>query len=375
MQIKQTWKNMFWLVLGIVLAWLVLPFFQRIPGSSPVAEPLKVTPAAAFTTQEERTISVFETASPSVVYITTTDKVLDFWTRNVSERPSGTGTGFVWDKNGHIVTNYHVVEGYKTAKVRLSDQRIFDVDVVGASTRHDLAVLKMRETKEVPPPVQIGTSSELKVGQTVLAIGNPFGLDHTLTTGVVSALGRSIDGEGSTNTTMEDLIQTDAAINPGNSGGPLLDSSGRVIGVNVAIYSPSGASAGIGFAIPVDTVNRVVPQLVQNGRYIRPVLGITMNDEVTGRVVDRLGVQGVLVLEVAPDSPAQKSGLKGTTVKANDELILGDIIQSIDGKLVTNTSELTAAMDKYKLNDTVKVHFLRDGVNQQEVDVKLTMQR
>jgi len=375
MQIKQTWKNLFWLVLGIVLAWLVLPFFQRIPGSSPIAESLKVTPAAAFTNQEERTISVFETASPSVVYITTTDKVLDFWTRNVSERPSGTGTGFVWDKNGHIVTNYHVVEGYKTAKVRLSDQRIFDVDVVGASPRHDLAVLKMRETKEVPPPVQIGTSSELKVGQTVLAIGNPFGLDHTLTTGVVSALGRSIDGEGSTNTTMEDLIQTDAAINPGNSGGPLLDSSGRVIGVNVAIYSPSGASAGIGFAIPVDTVNRVVPQLVQNGRYIRPVLGITMNDEVTGRVVDRLGVQGVLVLEVAPDSPAQKSGLKGTTVKANDELILGDIIQSIDGKLVTNTSELTAAMDKYKLNDTVKVQFLRDGVNQQEVDVKLTMQR
>ncbi len=375
MQIKQTWKNMFWLVLGIVLAWLVLPFFQRIPGSSPIAESLKVTPAAAFTNQEERTISVFETASPSVVYITTTDKVLDFWTRNVSERPSGTGTGFVWDKNGHIVTNYHVVEGYKTAKVRLSDQRIFDVDVVGASPRHDLAVLKMRETKEVPPPVQIGTSSELKVGQTVLAIGNPFGLDHTLTTGVVSALGRSIDGEGSTNTTMDDLIQTDAAINPGNSGGPLLDSSGRVIGVNVAIYSPSGASAGIGFAIPVDTVNRVVPQLVQNGRYIRPVLGITMNDEVTGRVVDRLGVQGVLVLEVAPDSPAQKSGLKGTTVKANDELILGDIIQAIDGKLVTNTSELTAAMDKYKLNDTVKVQFLRDGVNQQEVDVKLTMQR
>ncbi len=375
MQIKQTWKNLFWLVLGIVLAWLVLPFFQRIPGSSPIAESLKVTPAAAFTNQEERTISVFETASPSVVYITTTDKVLDFWTRNVSERPSGTGTGFVWDKNGHIVTNYHVVEGYKTAKVRLSDQRIFDVDVVGASPRHDLAVLKMRETKEVPPPVQIGTSSELKVGQTVLAIGNPFGLDHTLTTGVVSALGRSIDGEGSTNTTMEDLIQTDAAINPGNSGGPLLDSSGRVIGVNVAIYSPSGASAGIGFAIPVDTVNRVVPQLVQNGRYIRPVLGITMNDEVTGRVVDRLGVQGVLVLEVAPDSPAQKSGLKGTTVKANDELILGDIIQAIDGKLVTNTSELTAAMDKYKLNDTVKVQFLRDGVNQQEVDVKLTMQR
>ncbi|MFZ1388886.1 MAG: trypsin-like peptidase domain-containing protein [Thiolinea sp.] len=374
MQIKQVWKNIFWLVLGVTLAWLVLPFFQRAPGNVTLAEPLKVTPAAAFTNQEERTISVFETASPSVVYITTTDKVLDFWTRNVSERPSGTGTGFVWDKQGHIVTNYHVVEGYKTAKVRLSDQRIFDVDVVGASPRHDLAVLKMRETKEVPAPVQIGTSHELKVGQTVLAIGNPFGLDHTLTTGVVSALGRSIDGDGSNNT-MEDLIQTDAAINPGNSGGPLLDSAGRLIGVNVAIYSPSGASAGIGFAIPVDTVNRVVPQLVQNGRYIRPVLGITMNDEVTERVVQRLGIEGVLVLEVAPGSPAQKAGLKGTKVKANDEVVLGDIIQAIDGKPVTNTGELTATMDKYKLNDTVSVQFLRDGSTQQEVSVQLTMQR
>lgn len=374
MQIKQTWKNVFWLVTGIILAWLVLPFFQRLPGTTPVAEPLKVTPAAAFTNQEERTISVFQTTSPSVVFITTTDKVIDYWTRNVSERPSGTGTGFVWDQQGHIVTNYHVVEGYKTAKIRLSDQRIFEADVVGTSQRHDLAVLKMRETKNVPPPVQIGSSSELKVGQTVLAIGNPFGLDHTLTTGVVSALGRSIDGEGSSNT-MEDLIQTDAAINPGNSGGPLLDSSGRVIGVNVAIYSPSGASAGIGFAIPVDTVNRVVPQLVKNGRYIRPILGITMNDDVNERVVERLGVKGVLVLEVASNSPAQQAGLRGTEVQANDELILGDIIQSIDGKAVTNTSELSAAMDKYNLNDTIKVQFLREGITPQEVTIKLTVQQ
>lgn len=374
MHIKQVWKNIFWLVLGIVLAWLILPLFQRIPGQTPIAEPLKVTPAAAFTNQEERTISVFQTASPSVVYITTTDKVLDFWTRNVSERPSGTGTGFVWDKQGHIVTNYHVIEGYKTAKVRLSDQRIFDADVVGASPRHDLAVLKMRDTKNVPPAVNIGNSSEIKVGQTVLAIGNPFGLDHTLTTGVVSALGRSIEGEGSANT-MEDLIQTDAAINPGNSGGPLLDSSGRVIGVNVAIYSPSGASAGIGFAIPVDTVNRVVPQLVQNGRYVRPVLGITMNDDVNERVVDRLGVKGVLVLEVDPKSPAYQAGIRGTVVQANDELILGDIIQAIDGKAVTNTSELSAAMDKYTLNDTVKLQFLREGRTVQEVEIKLTLQR
>lgn len=374
MQIKQAWKNSFWLVLGMVLAWLVLPLFQGILGQAPIAEPLKVTPAAAFTHQEERMISVFQTASPSVVYITTTDKVLDFWTRNVSERPSGTGTGFVWDQEGHIVTNYHVVEGYKTAKVRLSDQRIFEADVIGISARHDLAVLKMRNKKDVPPAVQIGSSSDIKVGQTVLAIGNPFGLDHTLTTGVVSALGRSIDGDGSASM-MEDLIQTDAAINPGNSGGPLLDSSGRVIGVNVAIYSPSGASAGIGFAIPVDTVNRVVPQLVQNGRYIRPVLGITMNDDVNERVIERLGVKGVLVLEVESKSPAHQAGLRGTVIQANDELILGDIIQAIDGKPVTTTAELSAVMDKYTLNDTVKVQFLREGSKAQELEIKLTMQR
>lgn len=373
MPIKQTWKNVFWLLLGVLLAWLVLPFFQRLPGTNPVAEPLKVTPAAAFTNQEERTINVFQTTSASVVYITTTDKVIDYWTRNVSERPSGTGTGFVWDQQGHIVTNYHVVEGYKTAKVRLSDQRIFEADVVGASPRHDLAVLKLRNPKDLPSAVNIGSSHDLKVGQTVLAIGNPFGLDHTLTTGVVSALGRSIDGEGQGNT-MEDLIQTDAAINPGNSGGPLLDSSGRVIGVNVAIYSPSGASAGIGFAIPVDTVNRVVPQLVQNGRYIRPVLGITMNDGVNEGVGERLGVKGVLVLEVAPNSPAAQAGLRGTVVQANDELVLGDIIQAIDGKPVTSTSEFSAMMDKYNLNDTIRVQILRDGNTKQELDIKLTMQ-
>lgn len=374
MQIRQAWKNVFWLLAGVLLAWLILPFFQRLPGNTPIAEPLQVTPAAAFTNQEERTISVFETTSPSVVFITTTDKIVDFWTRNVSERPSGTGTGFVWDQQGHIVTNYHVVEGYKVAKVRLSDQRMFEADVIGVSPQHDLAVLKMRTRKDLPPPMQIGTSTSLKVGQTVLAIGNPFGLDHTLTTGVVSALGRSIDGDGASGS-MEGLIQTDAAINPGNSGGPLMDSSGRVIGVNVAIYSPSGASAGIGFAIPVDTVNRVIPQLVQNGRYIRPVLGITMNDDVNQRVMERVGVQGVLILEVAPNSPAQQAGLKGTKVQPDDQLILGDIIQSINGKAVSNTSELTAAMDQYKLNDTVKVKFLREGTTEQELDIQLTMQR
>ncbi len=372
MRITQSIKNVLWLLGGVALCWLLLTLWNNWAGSEGV-QPRPVAPAAALTGDEQRTIGVFEQASPSVVYIATTERVLDLWTRNISERPSGTGTGFVWDKSGHIVTNYHVVEGHGSAKVRLSDQRIFEADVVGASPEHDLAVIKLRNTADMPPPMQIGSSSDLRVGQGVLAIGNPFGLDHTLTTGVVSALGRSIDGEGSN--TMEDLIQTDAAINPGNSGGPLLDTSGRVIGVNVAIYSPSGGSAGIGFAIPVDTVNRVIPQLVQHGRYVRPILGITMNDDVSDRVTARLGVKGILVLQVSPGSPAASAGIRGTEVTENDDLLLGDIIQSIDGKPVGKTSELTALLDSYHLNDSVRVQFLREGSKQEEVEVKLTIQR
>ena len=284
-------KNILLLIAGAALCWLALSLWgQQAEGEVVKSRP--VVKAASFTHDEQRTIHVFERNSPSVVYIATTRQVLDLWTRNVSERPSGTGTGFIWDENGHIVTNYHVIEGHRTVKVRLSDQRIFDAEVVGVSSEHDLAVIKLKETRDIPPPVQIGSSHDLKVGQKVLAIGNPFGLDHTLTVGVVSALDRSIDGSSGT---MENLIQTDAAINPGNSGGPLLDSSGRVIGVNVAIYSPSGASAGIGFALPVDTVNRVIPRLVQYGRYIRPILGITMNDDVSHQVSERLNTLGILV--------------------------------------------------------------------------------
>ncbi|MEZ5449282.1 MAG: trypsin-like peptidase domain-containing protein [Thiolinea sp.] len=359
-----------WTVLGAALLWAAQAAWNsRVSGDT--VGPRPIAKGAQLTQDEQRTISVFEQTSPSVVYIATTQKVLDLWTRNISERPSGTGTGFVWDNSGHIVTNYHVVEGYRTAKVRLSDQRIFEADVVGVSPEHDLAVIKLRDTADMPPPVLIGSSKDLKVGQKVLAIGNPFGLDHTLTVGVVSALGRSIDASSDT---MDDLIQTDAAINPGNSGGPLLDSSGRVIGVNVAIYSPSGGSAGIGFAIPVDTVNRVVPQLVQHGRYVRPVLGITLNDDVSLRVNQRMGVKGILVLQVAPGSPAAQAGIRGTEVTAEDELLLGDIIQSIDGQPINNNSDLTALLDNHQLNDVVRVQLLREG-QPLAVDVRLSLQR
>ncbi|CAG0905611.1 unnamed protein product [Darwinula stevensoni] len=339
---------------------------------SKTVQPRPVSKAATLSGDELRTIRVFEQNSPSVVYIATTQRVLDLWTRNVSERPSGTGTGFIWDEAGHIVTNFHVVSGHRSAKVRLSDQRIFDADVVGASPEHDLAVLKLRDNRNIPPPVKVGSSHDLKVGQQVLAIGNPFGLDHTLTTGVVSALDRSIDEP---DTTMDNLIQTDAAINPGNSGGPLLDSSGRVIGVNVAIYSPSGASAGIGFAIPVDIVNRVIPKLVQHGRYVRPILGITMNDDVSRQVSERLNVQGVLVLRVQPGSPAEQAGIQATQLTMNDDLLLGDMIQAIDGQVIENGSDLTEVLDNYRLNDTVTVRLLREGQQVMEVPVKLTLQR
>lgn len=368
---QQTVKNILWFIAGGLLFWGGISLYPH-QVMSKGAQPREVTRAASLTHDEQRTIKVFEQNSQSVVYISTTRRVLDLWTRNVSVRPDGTGTGFIWDRDGHIVTNYHVISGHRTAKVRLSDQRIFDADVVGASPEHDLAVIKLRETQNIPRPVDIGSSNDLKVGQKVLAIGNPFGLDHTLTVGVVSALDRSID---SADSTMENLIQTDAAINPGNSGGPLLDSSGRVIGVNVAIYSPSGASAGIGFAIPVDIVNRVIPRLVQHGRYVRPILGITMNDDVSRQVSERLGVQGILVLRVQSGSPAAIAGIRGTELTASDDLLLGDIIQSINGTPVSKSSDLGSILDNYALNETVRVRLLRDGSQPMDIAVKLTLQR
>lgn len=368
-------RNLFlWLLLGILLLWVAqpvwIPWFVAQPA---VSEPRQVTARGDLAADEQSTISVFEQNSPSVVFITTVEHVRDFWTQNVDEVASGTGTGFVWDNAGHLVTNNHVVDGHKTAKVRLSDQRVFDAVVVGVSPEHDLAVLKLQKTADMPPPVQVGGSSDLKVGQKVFAIGNPFGLDHTLTSGIISALGRSIDGEDGAG--MEGLIQTDAAINPGNSGGPLLDSAGRVIGVNVAIYSPSGASAGIGFAIPVDVVNRVVPRLVKDGRYTRPALGITLNDTVSKAINQKLASNGVVVLEVAAGSPAAQAGIRGVQLTANDELILGDIIQAIDGNAINSANDLTSVLDNYQPNSRVAVTLLRDGKTTVDVDVVLNSMR
>ncbi len=318
-----------------------------------------VTPRGPLTSEENSTIAIFRKASPSVVYITTLDRVINLWTMNVREVPRGTGSGFVWDDQGHIVTNYHVVSGARGAQVRLSDQRGFAAELVGVSPDHDLAVLKIAVPDRRPAPLPLGASADLQVGQKVLAIGNPFGFDHTLTTGVISALNRSIDGEDGN--AIHRLIQIDAAINPGNSGGPLLDSAGRLIGVNTAIYSPSGASAGIGFSVPVDTVNRVVPELIAFGYYRRPTAGFNVIDRVSAVVLQQMGVKGVLVLDIAPGSPAAQAGLRGSKVGRDGSVALGDVLQSIDGVPVFNSTDIDRILGGKKIGDRVTLGILREG--------------
>ena len=247
---------------GAILAWEAFGWFSETLAPDPA--PREVSARGELCDEEQRSIELFENNKNSVVYIATAEAVMDVWTRNAYSIPRGAGSGFVWDEWGHIVTNHHVIAGASEAHVRLSDGRDYPASLVGSSPEHDLAVLKINVPFKPPRPIAIGESKTLRVGQKVFAIGNPFGLDWSLTTGIVSALDRSI-GERR-GRLIGNLIQTDAAINPGNSGGPLLDSAGRLIGVNTAIYSPSGAYAGVGFAIPVDTVNRVVPQIISQSR-------------------------------------------------------------------------------------------------------------
>jgi S1-C subfamily serine protease len=308
---------------------------------------------------EKQTIKLFEESSPSVAFISTKVNVRDFWSRSVYSVPKGSGSGFVWDGNGHIVTNFHVIKDASYASIRFNDGKSYQATLVGASPQHDIAVLKISSFLNKKQALKIGTSSDLKVGQKVFAIGNPFGLDYTLTSGIISALNRTLDTDD--NFEIENLIQTDAAINPGNSGGPLLDSSGRLIGVNTAIYSPSGASAGIGFAVPVDTVNKVVSSIISKGFYKRPSLGIVINEELNQKLQQEYNIKGVLVLDVKPNSNAYFSGLKGSKIDRFSNIILGDIILSIDNKSTTTTSNLLNILDKYKVGDEVTLKVLRDN--------------
>ncbi len=323
------------------------------------AEPRAVTPRGDLTQIEKTNIAIFRQASPSVVYITTTEDRLNLWTRDITRIPKGTGSGFVWDTKGHVVTNFHVVQGASAAYVTMEDHKTYKAELVGVDPEHDLAVLRIQATLSLLKPLPIGTSGDLQVGQLVWAIGNPFGLDHTLTTGVISALDRTIRSD---NGLIHDLIQTDAAINPGNSGGPLLDSAGRLIGINTAIFSPSGAYAGIGFAVPVDVVNRVVPQLIARGVYERPVLGIVMDDRLSRRVSRELGVKGgVLVLRVEPGSPADAAGLRGSRLVADGSLVPGDIILALGPHAVADSQDLRNALEQYSRGDRVELTLYRDG--------------
>jgi S1-C subfamily serine protease len=295
--------------------------------------------------------------------------VRDLWTRNVFSVPRGTGSGFIWDGAGHVITNMHVIEGASEATVRLADGRDYEASLVGVSAAHDLAVLRIAVKGKTPPPLPLGASTELRVGQKVFAIGNPFGLDWTLTTGIVSALDRSLPTESGIN--IEHLIQTDAAINPGNSGGPLLDSSGRLIGVNTAIFSPSGASAGIGFAVPVDTVNRVVPQLIRTGKYARPMLGVDADEGVNQRLAQVHKVQGVVILRVRPNSAAAKAGLRAATIARNGSITPGDIIVAIQGQPVDTVGKLIGRLDDFKVGETIRLTVLRGG---KRIEVRVTLQ-
>jgi S1-C subfamily serine protease len=319
-----------------------------------------VTPRGDLLPEEKATIALFEHARASVVFISTADLVRDVFSRNIEEIPRGTGSGFIWDDAGHVITNYHVIEGASTATVKLADGRDYQATLVGASPSHDIAVLRIAIDFKRPPPVPIGTSGDLRVGQQVYAIGNPFGLDWTLTTGIVSALDRSLAPENG-GRQIEHLIQTDAAINPGNSGGPLLDSAGRLIGINASILSPSGASAGIGFAIPVDTVMRVVPQLIRYGKYRRPALGMQIDESMNLRLQEAFGQAGVYVLRLGRGSAAAKAGLRAPHRDSEGRLVPGDIVVAIDGKKVDSVARFLARLDDYQVGDTVTLDILRDG--------------
>jgi len=332
----------------------------------PEVRPRPVTPPPAELGADERaTMAVFEKVSRSVVFISNTAIQRDFWSLDIMEVPQGSGSGFVWNKQGHIVTNFHVIYGANSIKVTLADRSEYKAALIGADPDHDLAVLQIQAPEEALWPVTVGTSQDLRVGQKVLAIGNPFGLDHTLTTGVVSALGRTI--KSLSNRTIEGVIQTDAAINPGNSGGPLLDGSGRLIGVNTQIVSPSGAFAGIGFAVPVDTVNRIVPELIKHGKLIRPGLGVSLVPDAMAR---RWGIKGLIIGKVSRGGAADRAGLKGARETVTGRVELGDIIVSVAGRPVTTVDELMDVMEDHKVGEQVVVEVLR-GNRRERVAVTL----
>ncbi|MFT4638326.1 MAG: S1-C subfamily serine protease [Verrucomicrobiales bacterium] len=358
------WLFFLCLILGTMLAkdwWLERRATQQVR---------EVIPRSDLAEDEQSTIALFQEASPSVVHITSISLQRvrrDLFTFDVQKIPQGTGTGFLWNDKGHVVTNFHVIQGGREAQVTLSDQSVWEATVIGAEPDKDLAVLKINAPESLLRPLHLGESNNLQVGQTVLAIGNPFGLDQTLTTGVISGLGREI--ESVTRKPIQGVIQTDAAINPGNSGGPLLDSSGRLIGVNTAIYSQSGTYSGIGFAVPVDTVNRIVPQLIEHGHAIKPVLGVQLVEDAVAR---QRRISGVLIARVQEGTGAAEAGLRGIGYDRYGRAVLGDVIVEIEGTPVTNQNALYRVLDNFRIGNQVRLKVQSPGEKAREVTVTLS---
>ncbi len=323
------------------------------PAETPDArngEGRPIAPSNGLSPGERRTVELFRNASPSVVHIETYRRRRSLFRFDVESIPQGAGSGVVWDGDGHIVTNYHVIRNAEVARVTLKDHSSRNARLVGVYVAKDLAVLKIDTDEGTLRPIPVGTSGDLLVGQDVHAIGNPFGLDQTLTTGVISGLGReirSISGRPIT-----DVIQTDAAINPGNSGGPLLDSSGRLIGINTPIVSPSGALAGIGYAVPIDDVHRIVTQLIRHGRVIRPDLGVTLAPDHVNR---SLGLNGLLVLEVPEESNAGRAGLRSVLIDRRRDAIIGDVLVGVGGTRVRDRNDLFKALERHEIGETVEL--------------------
>ncbi len=348
----------------VVLLSVILLFnvYERLSRKN--IEPRVITARGDLAADEKNTIEIFKETSSSVVFITSKTLRRNLFSLNAVEIPQGTGSGIVWDMAGRIVTNFHVISDANTIEVTMADQSKWQASLIGVAPDKDLAVLQIQASHKSLQPIAIGDSNSLQVGQKVYAIGNPFGLDQTMTSGIISALDREI--QAITGRVIRGVIQTDAAINPGNSGGPLLDSAGRLIGINTAIYSPSGAYAGIGFAVPVDEVNRVIPLLIKDGKLIKPGLGVSLADR---RISERLGIKGMIIVEVYKGSGADKAGLRPTQ-QYGGEIVLGDVITKVDGKSIRDFDDIRDALEKHSVGDVVPLTIKRDGT---EMDVNVEL--
>ncbi|HYI30136.1 MAG TPA: trypsin-like peptidase domain-containing protein [Bradyrhizobium sp.] len=355
------------LVLAVVVA-LVLALtgakFWLTPSTTSVARAIE--PRSAFSEAERGAIEIFERVSPSVVQVAARSGSNPFSEDEMPSSPDGapssSGTGFIWDHLGHVVTNDHVVQGAKMVALRFASGEVAEAEVIGVAPNYDLAVLRINNARQPPPPFALGSSTDLKVGQAAFAIGNPFGLDQSMTSGIISALKRRLPT--SSGREIANVIQTDAAINPGNSGGPLLDSAGRLIGVTTAIISPSGTNAGIGFAVPVDIVNRVVPEIIRTGRVPTPGIGIVAANEA---LATRLGIEGVIIVRTAPAGPAERAGIRGVDFSSG---ALGDVITEANDKPVRRLSDLTDEIEQIGAGRSVKLTVKR-GSQSRNLDVDI----